>query len=74
MATFLKSAIEREVRDSAGKPLVVRLTPEGVYTKLKGTRTWYGPIGYGALFVRGAEMKALAEMKPRKSRVKRGIL
>jgi hypothetical protein len=80
MTITLQRAVTRFVVDQKGRPLVVRLTQEGVYLREKGRRAWYGPLGYGWLFLRGAELaanEARAERAKRRTtprRMKRGLL
>jgi hypothetical protein len=56
---------------------VARITGEGVYIREKGKRSEYGPVSWGAIFLRGAMLKADETMrdKPkRKKRVSRSLL
>jgi hypothetical protein len=66
VATKLKpdQELKREVGNSAGEFIVI-LTNEGVYMKEKGRRKKFGPVSYGYLFVKCAEVQALtAEAHP----------
>lgn len=72
MATTLTKAVARLIERDG---LVVTLAPEGVYVREKGKRTQYGPLAYGRLLVKAAEVNAEAIRSERKSRkVTRGLL
>jgi hypothetical protein len=63
--THLTKPVTRELPAVArlGKrPLLVTLAPEGVVIREKGTRTRYGPVPYGTIFL---EAIALRTGKPR---------
>lgn len=72
MATKLTKPVTRwDERDD----LVITLAPEGVYVREKGRRTRYGPLSYGALKLRCAQVNADAIRKERKARrVSRNLL
>lgn len=79
MASKIKGLLEREVVTVDGKVLVASLTSEGVYMREKGRRTKYGPVGWGYIFHRGAEMAAIREREERTTRkvvrkMSRGLL
>lgn len=62
MATKLEKPIERALTratDTKGKPLVARVSPEGVYLKPKGTR-WENAyfVPWGTIYMEGAARKA----------------
>ena len=72
MATALTKAVSRLIeRDN----LVVTLAPEGVYVREKGKRTLYGPLAYGRLLLKAAEVNAEAIRSERRTRkVSRNLL
>lgn len=70
MATRLTKRISRVVETRHEGPLVVTLTAEGVYLRRKGTRTTYGPLAYGKLFLDGARLYAI-ETKRAKAEAKK---
>ena len=49
--------------------VVVRLSPEGLYVREAGRRTWYGPIPYGALLLQGA--RAFVAERKREQQLRR---
>lgn len=74
MAIQLNKPVKRVVRAptsrNAWAEYVATFAPEGVYMREKGKRTMYGPVGYGAIFLKGAQRAALdllAEKKARKA-------
>jgi hypothetical protein len=60
--TLLTKPVTRTVASAQGAALVVTLALEGVYVRLKGHRTHYGPVTYGALLY---EAVAVTTGKPR---------
>lgn len=72
MATRLTKPVTRlDEREN----LVITLAPEGVYVREKGRRTTYGPLSYGALKLRCAQVNADAIRQQRKRRrVTRNLL
>lgn len=52
--------------------LVVTLDVEGVYVRVKGTRTTYGPVSYALLLIHCAKVNADGIVRAR--RVRRGRL
>jgi hypothetical protein len=60
--TRLNRPVRRETFSPKWGDLIVTMTPEGCVVRLKGTRTNYGPVPWGVIMQRGAEMKA-AELR-----------
>lgn len=61
--------VRREVDGGRFGPLVIEARAEGLYTRAKGTRTWYGPLSWESLHVDGA--KRTADRKRREKEGKR---
>lgn len=71
MTRLTKPVTRLDERDN----LIITLAPEGVYVREKGRRTKYGPLAYGALKLRCAQVNADALRKERKQRrVSRNLL
>lgn len=68
MPTPMKGQLVREVKAIGLKPLVVRMTPEGLYVKAKGRRTWLGPVSWGAIYSLAAKQEAAHAMKEKAAR------
>jgi len=67
MPTPLKKALLRELDR---EDLVVRLTPEGIYTRPKRTRMWWGPIPWTKVHWQCQQVQvqqAIAEKEDRKT-------
>lgn len=66
MPTKLEKDVLREVpRDE----LIVRITPEGIYTREKRTRRWWGPIAWNKVHWQCQQVQvheAIAEKETRK--------
>lgn len=67
----LGSKVQREVWTSHFGDLVVKMTSEGIYTREKGKRTWYGPVSYNHVHMAGA--KLAVEEKRRERRMGRSM-
>jgi hypothetical protein len=44
MSTSLTKPVVRRLER---EDLIIKITPEGVYTKAPRSRKWYGPVGWG---------------------------
>lgn len=75
MATKLKGSVDRLIETADGA-YIVRMTSAGLMMREPGKRTWYGPMSWGGLFVRGAQQKANdnARERARPRRVSRNLL
>lgn len=69
--TILEKAVRRQLAD---RDLVVEMTREGIRTREKGRRTWYGPFPWGKLHLTLARMTADQRVAERKAerRARRG--
>ncbi|MCW5591024.1 MAG: hypothetical protein KIS74_02895 [Burkholderiales bacterium] len=57
-----KSQVQREVRTARGEPLIVRLSPEGIWLREKGRRTAF-LMPYGSAYLRAAMLAAEADKR-----------
>jgi len=81
MTTIEQAPCTRVVRIQRGNAWelwVARFTGEGVYMRKKGAHSEFGPVSWGTIMVKGAQMAALAlvaeQEKPRKKRVSRSLI
>lgn len=79
MATKIKGKIDREVHTRTYGDMIARFTPEGVYMKEKGRRTWVGPTGYGVVYEWACRASANEAARAKKEeralkKVSRGLL
>lgn len=59
--TRLDKDLVREVRADDGArdvSLTVRITPHGIFTRLKGSRHELGPVSWGTIHLRAAQVTA----------------
>jgi hypothetical protein len=63
--TRLNKPVRRETFAPKWGELVVIMAPEGCILRMKGKRTLYGPVPWGVIMQRGAEMKAAEIRKAR---------
>jgi hypothetical protein len=71
--TILTKPVRREVvavglpKGKGGQPraLIVTIAREGVYVREKGRRTTFGPLSFGSLYLRCAEVQAYAIRRER---------
>lgn len=67
MPTPLQKDLQREL---ARENLIVRFSPEGIYTREKRTRTWWGPIAWSKVhwFCQQVQVReAIAEKEEKKA-------
>lgn len=74
MATRLTKAVKRVVSTREGQDLVLTLSQAGVFVREKGRRTEYGPVPYGAILMRAAQLTAHEETSRRRKKVSRNLL
>lgn len=74
------SAIKREVQGK-DDTYTVELTSVGVYIRIKGTRTTYGPVSWDSIYFTGGKLQAFANIREqgdanttRRRRVLRSLL
>lgn len=54
--TKLTKPVVREITTRKRGRLIVRLDLDGVYLREPRSRTWFGPLDYGWLFMRGVDL------------------
>lgn len=81
MTTPLRKPVRRVVdgppitRRATREQLVVTLDSDGIYCRVKGSRTTYGPLSYALLLIHCAKVNATEIVKARRAkRVSRGLL
>ncbi len=57
--THLRKNVARETNAGSYGPIIVTLSPEGIYTREKGRRTSYGPVSFSHIHTLGATMRAI---------------
>jgi len=74
MTTALTKPVSRVVSTRDGLDLVITLTQLGVLVREKGRRTEYGPLPYGSLRLRAAEITAQVTMSAPKVRKRKRMV
>lgn len=65
MATSLSKPLQRQLER---EQLVIKITPEGIYTRQAGKRTWFGPLAWGKIHYSCQLVQANALMEERRVR------
>lgn len=63
--------VTRRVFDANHGELVVTMRPEGIEIRPKGTRTAYGPVTYGFVYLTGARIRAEENRRQQKANRRR---
>lgn len=73
MATSLTKPLSRKLER---EQLIVRITPEGIYTREPKKRTWWGPVAWSKVHrtCQMVQVNEAIETKRRRRKVGRGLL
>lgn len=68
MATRLSKPVVREVALRNGERVVMSVTPAGIFMRMVGRRTTYGPLSTDFVWLTCAKIRAAENMREREQR------